>query len=173
MQKTKTQTLVDAIDGFSEWTGRIVSWLTLFMVLVTFVIVVLRYAFDLGWIWMQESVTWMHALVLLLGAAYTLKHDEHVRVDVLYQRMTPKKKALINILGTVFLLFPATLFIFFSSLEFVTESWKISERSREAGGLPAIYFLKTAIPLAAAMVFLQGVAELLRALLFLKRKDPS
>ncbi|MCZ6584533.1 MAG: TRAP transporter small permease subunit, partial [Gammaproteobacteria bacterium] len=75
------------LEDFSEFTGTVIAWLTIMMVLVTFVIVVLRYAFDLGWISMQESVTWMHAAVFMLGAAYTLKRDEHVRVDIFYRRM--------------------------------------------------------------------------------------
>lgn len=156
--------LIRNIENVSEWTGQLVSWLTFLMVLVTFIVVILRYAFDMGWIWLQESVIWMHALVLLIGAAYTLKHEEHVRVDVLYQRMTPKKKAWVNIIGTVLLLIPTTVFLFFSAWDFVAESWRVKEQSREAGGLPAIYLLKATIPIMAVLVFLQGLALLMRSI---------
>ena len=81
------------IDRFSEASGKLLAWLTLVMVLVTFVIVVMRYAFDAGLIWLQETVIWLHAAVFMLGAAYTLKHDEHVRVDVFYRTMSEKKRA--------------------------------------------------------------------------------
>lgn len=165
--------LIRTIDGISEWTGRAVAWLTFVMVLVTFVVVILRYAFDLGWIWLQESVLWMHALVLLIGAAYTLKYDEHVRVDVFYQRMSVRQKAWVNLLGTLLLLFPTVGFIFFSAWDFVAESVRIGERSREAGGLPAIYLLKSSILVMAALVFLQGLALALRSLLTLRHKEST
>ena len=165
------KSVIARIEAISEWTGRAISWLTFLMVLVTFVIVVLRYVFDIGWIWMQESVTWMHALVLLLGAAYTLKHDEHVRVDVLYQSMLPERKAWVNLVGTLVLLIPTALFIFFSSWEFVAESWKVKEQSREAGGLPGVFLLKSVIPLMACLLLLQGIAELLRSILTVKGRD--
>ncbi len=164
------KSLIARIEAISEWTGTAISWLTFFMVLVAFVVVVLRYVFDIGWIWMQESVTWMHALVLLVGAAYTLKHDEHVRVDVLYQGMSNDRKAWVNLVGTVVLLLPTALFILYSSWEFVAESWKVKEQSREAGGLPGVYLLKSVIPLMACLLFLQGVALLLRSILTVKGK---
>ncbi len=160
--------VVRGVERFSEWTGRLVSWLTLFMVLVTFLIVVLRYGFDLGWIAMQESVTYMHALVFLLGAAYTLKHDGHVRVDIFYRGMSPRGRAWVDLLGTVFLLMPVFGFIFWVSWEYVASSWSLHEGSREAGGLPFVYLLKTAILVMAALMLLQGLALALRAVAALR-----
>ena len=107
------QSLKGRLDQFSELTGSVIAWLTLFMVLGTFVIVLLRYAFDLGWIWMQESITWMHATMFMLGAAYTLKRDEHVRVDIFYRQMSGRQAAWVNLLGTIF--FSAT-HVYFSNL---------------------------------------------------------
>ncbi len=138
------------------------------MVLVTVVVVIFRYAFSLGWIWLQESVTWMHALVFMLAAAYTLSRDEHVRVDIFYRDMTPKHKALVNIAGTLLLLLPTTIFIFLSSIGYVASSWAVGEASREAGGLPALYLLKTVIPLSALLLSLQGLAQLIENILILK-----
>ncbi|MCP5420507.1 MAG: TRAP transporter small permease subunit [Gammaproteobacteria bacterium] len=158
---------VRAIDTFSEWTGRSIAWLTLAMVLVQFIIVVLRYAFDWNRIYIQEIVVYLHATVFLIGAAYTLKHDGHVRVDIFYREMQPKNKALVNLFGTLLLLLPTFTFIFWTSWRYVMDSWSILEGSREAGGLPAVYLLKTAILVMAALMMLQGLAEVLRNLLVL------
>ena len=165
--------IADWLDGLSEWTGRIIAWMTLAMVLVTFLIVVLRYAFNLGWIAMQESVLYMHATVFMLGAAYTLKHDQHVRVDIFYRRMGPRGRAFVDLAGTLLLLIPVCLFILDSSLDYVREAWAIREASPEAGGLPWVYLLKTLIPLMAALLLLQGVSLALRALLRLVGRDAT
>jgi TRAP-type mannitol/chloroaromatic compound transport system permease small subunit len=157
--------LVRIIDSFTEVLGKMISWLTLLMVLLTFTIVVLRYGFNLGWIAMQESVLYFHGIVFMLGAAYTLKHDGHVRVDIFYQKFSLKQKAWVNLLGGLVLLMPVCIFIFFISINYVLAAWQIMERSPEAGGLPLVYLNKTLIlTLAVTMVF-QGVAEVLRNLL--------
>lgn len=152
------------LERVSEITGQAVSWLTLAMGVAGFAVVVLRYAFDLGWIWLQESVTWMHALVFMLGAAYTLRHDEHVRVDVLYRRFDARGRALVDLAGTIFFLLPLCAYLVYESLPYVESSWRVGERSREAGGLPALYLLKTVIPVMAVLLALQGIATALRAL---------
>lgn len=153
------------LDRFSEWTGRLVAWLTLGMVIVTFAVVVLRYLFDIGWIALQESITYMHALVFMLGAAYTLRHDGHVRVDIFYQRFGLRGRAWVDLLGTLLLLLPVTLFIAWSSWDYVGNAWALQEGSPEAGGLPGVYLLKTAIPLMALLLTLQGLSLVLRSLL--------
>jgi TRAP-type mannitol/chloroaromatic compound transport system permease small subunit len=147
----------------SEWTGRAVAWLMLPMVVATFAIVLLRYAFDLGWIWMQEGVIWMHAAVFMLAAAYTLHRDEHVRVDIFYRRFDPRHRAIVDILGTVLLLLPMVIFLFIASLDYVVVSWRILEGSREAGGLPYPFvpLLKSTIPLTAVLLMVQATADLL------------
>lgn len=152
------------IETLSEWTGRAVAWLTLAMVVVTFLVVVLRYAFDLGWIAMQETVTWMHGITFLLGAAYTLRHDAHVRVDVFYRDLDARRRAWVDLGGTLLFLLPLCVFIVLSSWDYVAGAWAIGESSREAGGLPALYLLKTVIPVAAVLLALQGVAVILRCL---------
>ncbi len=163
------------LESFSEFTGRLISWLTLFMVLVTFIVVVLRYAFDLGWISMQESVTWMHAAVFMLGAAYTLKRNEHVRVDIFYRGMTPQRKALVDLLGTLLFLLPVVVFLAVVSWDYVYTSWVIREASREAGGLPYPFvpILKSLIPVTAGMLMLQGIANLIAAVSTLTGRMPT
>jgi TRAP-type mannitol/chloroaromatic compound transport system permease small subunit len=162
--RAATARLLIAIDAVSEWSGRAVSWLTLGMVLATVAVVILRYAAGIGLIWLQESVNWMHALVFMLGAAYTLKADEHVRVDVFYREMSERRRALVNLAGTALFLLPLCAFLVVESWQYVATSWRIGERSREAGGLPMLYLLKTLIPLMAALLALQGIAAGLRAL---------
>lgn len=164
---------IGALDAITELTGRAVAWLTLAMVLATIAVVVLRYGFGVGLIWLQESVTWMHAAVFMLGAAWTLRHDGHVRVDLLYRRMSPRRQALVDLAGTVFLLLPTCAWLLVESLPYVASSWRVLERSREAGGLPALYLLKTVIPLMAGLLMLQGIAEILRAVARLRGRGET
>jgi TRAP-type mannitol/chloroaromatic compound transport system permease small subunit len=155
--------LVRTLDAISDLTGRAVAWLTLGMVLAAIAVVVLRYGFGIGLIWLQESVTWMHAAVFMLGAAWTLRQDGHVRVDIFYRRMSQRRQALVDLGGTVFLLLPTCAYLLIESLPYVAGSWRVLERSREAGGLPGLFLLKTIIPVMAALLMLQGLAEALRA----------
>lgn len=159
------------IDRLSTVTGHAAAWLTLLMVLVTFVIVVLRYAFDTGVIWLQESLTWMHAAVFMLGAAYTLHLDEHVRVDIFYREMSDRHKAWVNLLGVLIFLFPLCGFFIYESLNYVSASWAIREASRNAGGLPypAVPLLKSALILMPVAVSLQGLSILLKSVQTIRR----
>jgi TRAP-type mannitol/chloroaromatic compound transport system permease small subunit len=167
--KPAYERVASAVDGLSEYTGRAIAWLTLGMALVGFLVVVLRYALDMGFIWMQESMTWMHGIVFMLGAAYTFKHDEHVRVDVLYRRMPERSRAVVDLVGTVLFLLPLCGYLIYETAPYVASSWRIAERSREAGGLPALYLLKAVIPLMAVLLALQGVATILRCVAALRR----
>ena len=150
--------------------GRSIAWLTLAMVVITFLVVVFRYAFSIGWIAMQESVTYLHALVFMLGAAYTLKQNGHVRVDIFYEKISRRKRAWIDLLGTLLLLLPFCLFIIIYSWNYVSLSWSLLEGSREAGGLPALFLLKSTIPVMAFLVMLQGISQALRCILILLRR---
>ena len=171
--QVRLSNLAIMIEKTSDWSGRLVSWLTLLMVLLVFVVVVLRYLFEIGSIPLQESITYLHAMVFLLGAAYTLKQDEHVRVDVFYSSMTHRNRAWVDLGGTIFLLFPVCLYIFTMSLDYVLLSWRINESSGEAGGLPGLYLLKSLILIMPVMMMLQGTASILRSLLFLFAQGKS
>ena len=155
------------LEVVSEGVGQLVSWFSLAMVLVTFAVVVLRYAFDLGSIAMQESVTYMHAVLFLAGASYTLRHHGHVRVDIFYRRFSERARAWVDLLGGLLLLLPVCLFIFFESWGYVADSWEIQEGSREAGGIEGVYLLKTMILVMAFLLVLQGTASILRSRLLL------
>lgn len=153
------------LDAFSIRVGHAVSWLTLLMVIVTFVIVVLRYVFGTGLIWLQESVTWMHAAVFMLGAAYTLQREEHVRVDIFYRKMSEQQRAWVNLLGVLVFIFPMCAFFVYQSIDYVAASWSLREVSRNSGGLsyPAVPLLKSVLVIMPVAVALQGLALLLRA----------
>ena len=161
---------VRAVDAINESVGRMISWLTLFMVAVTFLVVVLRYVFDIGWIAMQESVTYMHAIVFMAGAAFTFKHQGHVRVDILYRSFGSRGQAWVNLLGGLFLLLPTALFIAWISWGYVADSWHVLEGSREAGGLPGVFLLKTLILVMPLLLVLQALAGVLRDLVIIRRQ---
>ncbi|MEN8213558.1 MAG: TRAP transporter small permease subunit [Pseudomonadota bacterium] len=157
------------LQQINEWTGRSVSWLTLLMVVVTFVVVVLRYTFDLGWIWLQESVTYMHAAVFMLGISWTLKHQGHVRVDIFYRKFSRRGQAIVDLCGTLLLLIPVALFILWSSWDYVYQSWQVLEGSREAGGLPLVFLLKTLMLLLPLLLLIQAVVMVLEAVAEVRR----
>lgn len=159
------------IDAFTERCGRMLAWLILIMALLTSLVVISRYGFNTGSILAQESVTYLHGCVFMLGAAYALKHGAHVRVDIFYRNFSPRAKAWVNSLGGIVFLLPLCLFIVASSWDFVSESWAVGEISAEPGGIPAIYLLKTLIPLMAINLMLQGLAEILRSTLTLVEGD--
>jgi TRAP-type mannitol/chloroaromatic compound transport system permease small subunit len=153
-----------AIEQLVDFSGRAVSWLTLLMVVVTFAVVVLRYIFDIGWIALQESVTYLHALVFLVGAAYAMQHEAHVRVDIFYTRFSQQTRAWIDLCGALFMLLPFVFFLCWVSWEYVIDSWDVWEGSREAGGLPGVYLLKSLILLMAGLLSLQAISQIIRAL---------
>ncbi|QJQ95461.1 MULTISPECIES: TRAP transporter small permease subunit [Halomonadaceae] len=164
--------LLSWLDAFTEIIGRSVAWLVLVMMLVQFAIVVLRYVFSMHSIVMQESVMYMHAMVFMLAAAYTLKHDGHVRVDIFYRRLSPRGRAWVDLAGSVFLLLPVVLFIAIGSLRYVRSSWAILERSSD-GGIPAVYLLKSLILVMMALLLIQGIAQIIRQILILRGHLPA
>ncbi len=158
----------DRIDGFIAAIGRAVIWLCLFLVLVQFALVLLRYALGIGSIWLAESVIYLHAAVFMLAAAWTLQQNGHVRVDVFYSKASPRAKAAIDLTGSLLLLLPFMAVILWFAVPYVSRSWSILERSREASGLPFVYLLKTLIPLFALLMALQGISQAIRASLILR-----
>lgn len=143
-------------------------WLAVFLVIVQFAIVVLRYVFSIGFIPMQELVWYMSSALFLLGAAYALQIDGHVRVDVFYRPARPGTRALIDLIGCAVLLLPFAVASFALTAPFVVQSWQILEGSKEASGLRGIFLLKSLVLVWAFLLGLQGVALLLRAVLYLR-----
>ena len=161
------------IDAVNDTLGRWMASLTLIMVLVTVIVVVLRYGFSIGFIWMQESVRFMHCLVFLLCAAYTLLHNGHVRVDIFYAKMNERGKARVDIVGTVLFLIPVCVAILIYSYDYVLNSWSVMEGSLEERGLHAVYLLKTCIWIFAISMIAQGVSRIVHCTALLLGDDSS
>lgn len=147
------------ISALNRRIGLAVSWLTLAMVAVYFGVVLLRYLFSVGSIGLQESVSYMHAMVFMLAAAWTLSQDAHVRVDIFYSRWSPRAKDWANLLGSLLFLLPVAVFILAVSLGFVADAWRVRETSAQPGGLPYVYLLKSLILIMAAQLLLQALAQ--------------
>jgi len=154
-----------AIDGINEVIGKITSWAALGLVLVQFGIVMMNYLYSEGIIAVQEGLTYMHSLLFLGAAGYTLLHNGHVRVDIFYSQMNEKKKAYINLIGTFMILFPVLLVIGIYGWPFVLQSWEIKEGSIETSGLHFVYILKSMILLFVASTFIQGISMSIHSLL--------
>jgi TRAP-type mannitol/chloroaromatic compound transport system permease small subunit len=165
--------IADRIDRLTGAVGRAATWCLLATVLLQFLVVVARYAMGLGSLWLSESIIYAHAALFMLAAAWTLAENGHVRVDVFYADAAPRHKALVDLLGALLLLIPFALTLALLSLPYVGRSWAILERSREASGLPAVFLLKTLIPLFAVLLALQGVAQAIRAATVLRRSPAS
>ena len=162
---------LESINKVNIALGKFFSWSLLIMVILTFVIVILRYLFNLGFIWMQELVRYLYASVFMLCAAYTLANDEHVRVDIFYSKLKNRHKIIINIIGSLIFLIPVCLCILYYSYTYVINSWMQLEGSLEERGLHAVFLLKTFIWAFAIMLALQSIFIILQGFSKLFRKD--
>jgi TRAP-type mannitol/chloroaromatic compound transport system permease small subunit len=167
-ETSRTIALADRIDRLNAAIGRTVAWACVFVVTVQFLVVVLRYVFGLGSIWLSESIIYAHATLFMLAAAWTLREGGHVRVDVFYADASPRTRALVDLGGSLLLLLPFVLVLLWFAVPYVARSWSILETSRETSGIPAVFLLKTLIPLFALMMALQGVAQAIRAVRLLR-----
>lgn len=159
------QMLSGAIDKLNEYVGRGVAWVTLGLVLVVFVDVVMRYAFNISFVFTQELEWHLFAFIFLIGSGYTLLHDAHVRVDIIYQRLGPKGKAWINLIGVLFFAIPGCLMVIVTSWKFVANAWSFMEGSPDPGGIPYRFIIKGAIPAGFALLLLQSVSLGIHSLL--------
>lgn len=155
--------IADRIDRLTTLIGRAAAWLCLFIVVAQFAVVLMRYGAGFGSAKLTESIFYAHAALFMLAAAWTLRVDGHVRVDIFYADAPPRRKAMVDLLGALLLLIPFALSLLILSLPYVARSWTILERSRETSGLPFVYLLKTLIPVFALSLVLQGVSQAIRA----------
>jgi TRAP-type mannitol/chloroaromatic compound transport system permease small subunit len=155
--------LANRIDRLSAAIGRAVAWLALAVVLLQFALVVARYVFGFGSIWMSEAVIYAHATLFMLAAAWTLRAGGHVRVDVFYAEVSPRTQAMVDLAGALLLLLPFAFTLVWLSAPYAARSWAVLERSQESSGLPLVFALKTLIPLFAVLMALQGIAQAIRA----------
>ena len=156
-------TLLDKLDHFIEQVARGVRWLALAMVLITLVVVILRYVFNLGAIPLQESVTYLHGILFLLGIPYGLRQGTHVRVDILYARRLAPWQPHINLTGHLIFLLPLGIFLVTTTWSYAAASWRVLEGSPEVGGLPAIFLLKSLLPVFGVLLITQGMVEIRKA----------
>lgn len=165
--------LAELIDNINEWVGRAVSWVTTGLVAVVFIDVVMRYMFNTSFVFTQELEWHLFGFIFLFGAGYTLRHDGHVRVDIIYQRLSTKSRAWINLLGCIFFLFPGCLLIIFTSIPFVEASFSVLEGSPDPGGIPARFIIKSCIPAGFVLFLMQGISLFVHSLLSLAGRDPE
>jgi TRAP-type mannitol/chloroaromatic compound transport system permease small subunit len=163
--------LADSIDLLNAAIGRAAAWLLLAVVLLQFVLVVARYVFGFGSIWLTETVIYAHAASFMLAAAWTLRVGGHVRVDIFYADVSPRTRAMVDLAGALVLLLPFALVLTWLAVPYAARSWAILERSQESSGLPLLFALKTIIPVFAVMMALQGAAQAIRATQMLARKS--
>jgi TRAP-type mannitol/chloroaromatic compound transport system permease small subunit len=164
--------LARASDLLNEWLGRSVAWLALAMVLLQFVVVVMRYVFGLGSVKLQESIVYLHAMVFMLAAGYTLLHNGHVRCDIFYSAATPRAKAWVDLFGVLVFLLPTCALIAWVAWPYVAASWAVREGSPEGSlGIPGVFLLKSVILVFAGLVTLQGLAIAIHSLLVLARAE--
>jgi TRAP-type mannitol/chloroaromatic compound transport system permease small subunit len=160
------QGLARAIDRLNEAIGVHVAWLTLVLVLVEFTVVLMRYVFGIGSVKMQESIVYMHATVFMVAAGYTLLHNGHVRCDIFYAAATPRRQALIDLIGVAIFLLPTCALIGWMAWPYVAQAWSVLEGSQEGSlGIPGVFLLKSVILVFAGLVALQGIALALHSLL--------
>jgi TRAP-type mannitol/chloroaromatic compound transport system permease small subunit len=156
--------LARRIDGFQERFGHAVSWLMFVMVVVVFGDVIFRYVFSKTWVFVQELEWHLFGLVYLLGAGYTLLHDEHVRVDILYSKLTARKKAWVDLVLLFVMFFPSCLLVIYTTWPFLRNSFMVNEGSPDPGGIPARWALKSVIIIAFALLILQGISQAIKNL---------
>lgn len=161
--------VADRIDRVTSALGRAAAWLALVVVLLQFALVVARYLFGLGSVWLSETVVYAHATLFMLAAAWTLQAGGHVRVDIFYADASARAKALVDLIGALLLLLPFMLVLLCLSAPYAMRSWAILEHSQETSGLPIVFLLKTLIPLFAILMALQGIAQAIHAATALSR----
>lgn len=159
--------------GIVAVTGKNIAWLLLILVLITFSVVVLRYGMNLGWIWLQELIVYLHSAVFLLAIAWAFQADEHVRVDIFYRSKSSRHKAWINLLGTVLFVIPFSVFLFLMGWDYVMASWSVLEGSREAGGLDFVYILKTLILMLPLLLLIQTCDTIPRCISIIRNNTGS
>ena len=156
------------LDAISELTGRICSWFVAVMVMVTCVVVIMRYGLDMGSVLLQDVVLYLHGGLFLLGAAFALKRGAHVRVDIFYRDFSDLRKAWVDLLGNIIFLQPVCWIILFFSWGFVEPSWRNMEGSPEPDGLPFVYVQKSLLIALAVLLGLQSLSEIFKSLITIK-----
>lgn len=159
--------LIQSINTLNKAIGYSIAWLAIAMMLVTSLVVFLRYGLNSGSLMLQDSINYMHASLFMLGSAYALQQEAHVRVDIFYRRFSPRTRAWIDSLGAIIFLLPLCLFLYWVSWHYVAQSWRIQESSADAGGIPAVFLLKSLLLAMPVLLGLQALSQIFSNLLTL------
>ena len=162
--------IANLFDSINKYTGYICAFLVVLMTVNVFIVVFLRYLFGISFIWLQETYVWMHAYIFMAGAGFTYLNDAHVRIDIIYRSSSKVYKAIVDLVGNIFLLMPFLYIIWSYSFPFVYKSFQINEVSREAGGLPMLFLLKAAILIFAFLLFIQALSKLINNFIIIYQK---
>ncbi len=166
------ETVAGVVDKINDHIGRGVAWLALIMVLVQFAVVVMRYVFGISYLMVQESIVYMHGIVFLIASGYTLLHNEHVRIDILYGNISRKRQALIDFMGVFVILLPVCALIWITAWPYIWASWKVFEGSPETSGIQGVFLLKSAILVAVSLLAVQGLSLAVRSLFTMMGIEP-
>ena len=162
--------ITNLFDSINKYTGYLCAFLVVLMTVNVFIVVFLRYLFGISFIWLQETYVWMHAYIFMAGAGFTYLNDAHVRIDIIYRSSSKVYKAIVDLVGNIFLLMPFLYIIWSYSFPFVYKSFQINEVSREAGGLPMLFLLKAAILIFAFLLFIQALSKLINNFIIIYQK---
>ena len=162
--------IANLFDSINRYTGYLCAFLVVLMTVNVFIVVFLRYLFGISFIWLQETYVWMHAYIFMAGAGFTYLNDAHVRIDIIYRSSSKVYKAIVDLVGNIFLLIPFLYIIWSYSFPFVYKSFQINEVSREAGGLPMLFLLKAAILIFAFLIFIQALSKLINNFIIIYQK---
>ena len=162
--------IANLFDNINRYTGYLCAFLVVLMTVNVFIVVFLRYLFGISFIWLQETYVWMHAYIFMAGAGFTYLNDAHVRIDIIYRSSSKVYKAIVDLVGNIFLLMPFLYIIWSYSFPFVYKSFQINEVSREAGGLPMLFLLKAAILIFAFLLFIQALSKLINNFIVIYQK---
>ena len=162
--------IANLFDNINRYTGYLCAFLVVLMTVNVFIVVFLRYLFGISFIWLQETYVWMHAYIFMAGAGFTYLNDAHVRIDIIYRSSSKVYKAIVDLVGNIFLLMPFLYIIWSYSFPFVYKSFQINEVSREAGGLPMLFLLKAAILIFVFLLFIQALSKLINNFIIIYQK---
>jgi len=150
------------IDKVIDNIAKILTYLLVSMIILVFITVIIRYMLNISYVALQELVMYFHALIFMFGVSYALKEKSHVKIDIVYNSLSKKNQYFISMLGTIIFIIPTSLFITYSSIDMVTQSWSLLEGSSEAGGLDLVFILKSVIPITGILIFLQALSDIIK-----------
>ena len=162
------QSFLHTVDGITTWAGKAAAWLIIALMALVCVEVVKRYALNMPTAWVFDASNMLYGSLFMLAGAYTLAQNAHVRGDFLYSSMRPRTQAALDLVLYLVFFLPGIAALLYAGFHYAGQSWRIGEHSTVTADGPPIYPFKTVIPIAGALIMLQGIAEIVRCLVCLK-----